>query len=105
MQYLGTVSKMIEWSLSISKANHSLPQYSKSMPQPNAEEAEVEQSNTIGLALKKNLQIFNMSKAKKNTILKDKLSIKITYDKEYLIDTINVKSSSGKSRWYPKAGE
>ena len=31
----------------------------------NAEEAEVEQYNTIGLALKKNLQIFNMSKARK----------------------------------------
>ena len=35
------------------------------MPQPNSEEAEVEQSNTIGLALKKNLQIFHMSKARK----------------------------------------
>ena len=33
----------------------------------NAEEAEVEQYNTIGLALKKNLQIFNMSKARKKT--------------------------------------
>ena len=34
MQYLGAVSKMTEWSLFVSKANHSIPQQSKSMPQP-----------------------------------------------------------------------
>ena len=31
MQYLGTVSKTTEWYLYLSKANHSLPQYSKSI--------------------------------------------------------------------------
>ena len=34
MQYLGAISKMIELSLFVSKANHSLSQQSKSMPQP-----------------------------------------------------------------------
>ena len=34
MPYLGTVSKMTEWSLFIYKANHSILQQSKSMPQP-----------------------------------------------------------------------
>ena len=34
MQYLGANSKMTEWSLFISKANHSVSQQSKSMPQP-----------------------------------------------------------------------
>ena len=34
MQYLDAVSKMTEWSLFVSKANHSIPQQSKSMPQP-----------------------------------------------------------------------
>ena len=34
MQYLDTISKMTEWSLFISKANHSILQLSKSMPQP-----------------------------------------------------------------------
>ena len=34
MQYLDTISKMKEWSLFISKANHSISQLSKSMPQP-----------------------------------------------------------------------
>ena len=44
MQYLDAVSKMTEWSLFVSKANHSVSQLSKSMPQTsNAEEAEVEQ--------------------------------------------------------------
>ena len=33
-KYLGAVSKKTEWSLFISKANHSIPQLSKSMPQP-----------------------------------------------------------------------
>ena len=41
MQYLGAISKMTEWSLFISKANHSLSQQSKSMPWSNAEEADV----------------------------------------------------------------
>ena len=34
MQYLGAISKMTEWSLFVSKANHSVSQQSKSMPQP-----------------------------------------------------------------------
>ena len=34
MQYLGAISKTTEWSLFISKANHSVSQLSKSMPQP-----------------------------------------------------------------------
>ena len=34
MQYLDAISKMTEWSLFISKANHSISQLSKSMPQP-----------------------------------------------------------------------
>ena len=34
MQYLGTISKMTEWSLYVSKANHSVSQWSKPMPQP-----------------------------------------------------------------------
>ena len=40
MQYLDAISKMTEWSLFISKANHSVSQYA---PASNAEEAEVEQ--------------------------------------------------------------
>ena len=34
MQYLDAVSKMTEWSLFVSKANHSVSQKSKPMPQP-----------------------------------------------------------------------
>ena len=34
MQYLDAISKTTEWSLFVSKANHSLSQKSKSMPQP-----------------------------------------------------------------------
>ena len=34
MQYWDAVSKVTEWSLFISKANHSISQKSKSMPQP-----------------------------------------------------------------------
>ena len=41
MQYLDAVSKMAEWSLFISKANHSISWQSKSIPD-HAEEAEVE---------------------------------------------------------------
>ena len=33
MQYLDAISKMTEWSLFVSKVNHSVSQYSKSMPQ------------------------------------------------------------------------
>ena len=33
MQYLDVISKMTEWSLFVSKANHSISQLSKSMPQ------------------------------------------------------------------------
>ena len=33
MQYLDAISKMTEWSLFISKANHSISQLSKSIPQ------------------------------------------------------------------------
>ena len=44
MLYLGAVSKTTEWSLFLSKANHSASQQFKSMSQnTNAEEAEVEQ--------------------------------------------------------------
>ena len=34
MQYLDAISKTTEWSLFVSKANHSISQLSKSMPQP-----------------------------------------------------------------------
>ena len=34
MQYLDAISKTTEWSLFISKANHSISWQSKSMPQP-----------------------------------------------------------------------
>ena len=34
MQYLGAIYKMTEWSLFLSKANHSISQYYKSMLQP-----------------------------------------------------------------------
>ena len=34
MQYLGAISKMTEWSLFISKANHSISEQSKPMPRP-----------------------------------------------------------------------
>ena len=34
MQYLDAISKTTEWSLFVSKANHSISQWSKSMPQP-----------------------------------------------------------------------
>ena len=34
MQYLDAISKMTEWSLFISKANHLISQWSKPMPQP-----------------------------------------------------------------------
>ena len=40
---LDTVSKMTEWSLFIPKANHSVSQYSKSIPHSsNVEEADIE---------------------------------------------------------------
>ena len=42
MQYLDAISKMTEISLFVSKANHSISQYSKSMPQPVMLKAEVE---------------------------------------------------------------
>ena len=40
MQFLGAISKMTEWSLFISKANHSISQVYA--PTSNVEEAEVE---------------------------------------------------------------
>ena len=44
MQYLGAVSKMIEWSLFVSKANHSVMTVIQAYaPTTNAKEAEVEQ--------------------------------------------------------------
>ena len=44
MQYLDTISKMTEWSLFVSKANHSIPQLIQVYaPTSNTEEAEVEQ--------------------------------------------------------------
>ena len=44
MQYVDAISKTTEWSLFISKANHSVSQQSKSIPKTNnAKEAEVEQ--------------------------------------------------------------
>ena len=42
MQYLDAISKMTEISLFVSKANHSISQYSNSMPQPVMLKAEVE---------------------------------------------------------------
>ena len=42
MQYLDAISKTTEWSLFVSKANHSISQLSKSIPTSNTEEAEVE---------------------------------------------------------------
>ena len=42
MQYLDAVSKMTEWSLLISKANHSISVIQVCVPTSNAEEAEVE---------------------------------------------------------------
>ena len=45
--HLGAVSQMTEWSLFVSKANHSISQQSKSMPPTtNPEEVEVEQLNS-----------------------------------------------------------
>ena len=43
MQYLDAISKMTEWSLFISKANHSISRIQVYAPTSNAEEAEVEQ--------------------------------------------------------------
>ena len=43
MQYLDAVSKMTEWSLFISKANHSITVIQVYASTSNAEEAEVEQ--------------------------------------------------------------
>ena len=44
MQYLGAISKMTECSLFVSKANHSISQSSKSVPQPvMVKKTEVEQ--------------------------------------------------------------
>jgi len=40
MQYLGAIAKMTEWSLLVSKANHSIQVYARTI---NAKEAEVEQ--------------------------------------------------------------
>ena len=42
MQYLGAISKMTEWSLLVSKANHSISVIQLYTPISNAEEAEVE---------------------------------------------------------------
>ena len=42
MQYLDAISKMTEWSLFISKANHSLTVIQVYAPTSNSEEAEVE---------------------------------------------------------------
>ena len=42
MQYLDAISKMTEWSLFISKANHSISVIQVSAPTSNTEEAEVE---------------------------------------------------------------
>ena len=43
MQYLDAISKTTEWSLFISKANHSITVIQNYAPTSNAEEAEVEQ--------------------------------------------------------------
>ena len=43
MQYLDAISKLTEWSLFISKANHSISHNPTLYPTSNAEEAEVEQ--------------------------------------------------------------
>ena len=43
MQFFDAVSEATEWSLFISKANHSISQYSKSMSQPLVLTVEVEE--------------------------------------------------------------
>ena len=43
MQYLGAISKMTEYSLFVSKVNHSISVIQVYVPTSNAEEAEVEQ--------------------------------------------------------------
>ena len=43
MQYLDAISKMTEWSLFVSKANHSTTVIQAYAPTSNTEEAEVEQ--------------------------------------------------------------
>ena len=45
MQYLDAISKMSEWSLFASKANHSVSVIQVYAPTSNAEEAEVERFN------------------------------------------------------------
>ena len=42
MQLLGAISQMTEWSLFVSKANHSITVIQVYVPTSNAEEAEVE---------------------------------------------------------------
>ena len=42
MQYLDAISKMTEWSLFVSKANHLISRFQDYAPTSNAEEAEVE---------------------------------------------------------------
>ena len=42
MQYLDTISKTTEWSLFVSKANHSIAVIQAYAPTSNAEEAEIE---------------------------------------------------------------
>ena len=44
MQYLDAISKMTEWSLFTSKANHSITVIQAYVPTSNAEEAEAERS-------------------------------------------------------------
>ena len=41
IQYLGVISKMTEWSLFVSKANHSVSVIQVYAPTTNAEEAEI----------------------------------------------------------------
>ena len=60
MQYLDAISKMTEWSLFVSKANHSLTVIQVYVPTSNSEEAEVEQfyedlQDLLELKLKKDV--------------------------------------------------
>ena len=60
MQYLGAISKMTEYSLFVSKVNHSISVIQVYVPTSNAEEAEVEQfyedlQDLLELTLKKDV--------------------------------------------------
>ena len=66
MQYLDALSKKIEWSMFISKANYSISQEPKTMPHHNGEEAEVQQfyedlQDLLELTPKKKKKVFHIT--------------------------------------------